>query len=247
MRPPFAPLLAAFVATAAQAANFTVDSTTDDVDTTPGDGVCATATATCTLRAAVQESNALAGQDTITLPAGVYVLSGAGFDEDLGATGDLDINDDLTIEGDFAPTTILDGNATDRVFDIGAGVTATISHLTVQNGDSPVHGGGVFNAGTLVLDHVSIRANRTSAEISAVSPGNGGGIYNDESGTLTITDSAITGNGNVNFGLGAAVFNEGAFTASNTTISGNVARSKLGFGRATVAAEAGRLGLHAAA
>ncbi|MDO8615675.1 MAG: CSLREA domain-containing protein [Dehalococcoidia bacterium] len=40
-------------------ATFTVDSTADAVDDAPGNGVCATAGAVCTLRAAVQETNAL--------------------------------------------------------------------------------------------------------------------------------------------------------------------------------------------
>ena len=40
------------------AATFTVNSATDAVDATPGDGVCATAGSVCTLRAAIQEANA---------------------------------------------------------------------------------------------------------------------------------------------------------------------------------------------
>ena len=56
-----------------QAASFSVNSTADAVDVTPGDGVCETVTfGECTLRAAVMEANALAGHDSITLPAGVY-------------------------------------------------------------------------------------------------------------------------------------------------------------------------------
>ncbi len=42
-------------------ATFTVDSTGDAGDATPGDGICATAGGACTLRAAVQESNTQAG------------------------------------------------------------------------------------------------------------------------------------------------------------------------------------------
>lgn len=58
-----------------QAATFTVNSTADVVDATPGDGVCATAGAVCTLRAATEEANALAGSDTINLPLGTYLLT----------------------------------------------------------------------------------------------------------------------------------------------------------------------------
>ena len=62
---------------------FSVDSTTDAVDAVPGDGVCATAATECTLRAAIMEANALPGPDAIVVPAGTYVLSIPGTDEDL--------------------------------------------------------------------------------------------------------------------------------------------------------------------
>ena len=39
----------------------TVNSTADGVDASPGNGVCATAGGQCTLRAAIQEANSLAG------------------------------------------------------------------------------------------------------------------------------------------------------------------------------------------
>src|SRR5690242_5131537 len=56
---------------AAHAASFVVDSFLDDPDADPADGVCATALAECTLRAAIEQANAIAGEaHTITLPAG---------------------------------------------------------------------------------------------------------------------------------------------------------------------------------
>lgn len=42
------------------AATLRVNSTADDPDVTPGDGLCATVAGVCTLRAAIQEANALA-------------------------------------------------------------------------------------------------------------------------------------------------------------------------------------------
>src|SRR6266478_3035039 len=59
----------------AEAATFTVNCTMDDVDAAPGDGICSTATGACTLRAAIQETNALPGPDSIMLPAGSYTLT----------------------------------------------------------------------------------------------------------------------------------------------------------------------------
>ncbi|MFK7980476.1 MAG: carbohydrate binding domain-containing protein, partial [Saprospiraceae bacterium] len=43
----------------------TVNSTGDEGDTNPGDGKCMTVNCDCTLRAAIEEANALAGKDTI--------------------------------------------------------------------------------------------------------------------------------------------------------------------------------------
>ena len=89
----------AAVAPAAQAASFVVSSTADAVDAVPRNGVCATGTGACSLRAAVQEANALVGLDTITVPPGVYELSVTGRNEDLSATGDLDVRSPLAIVG----------------------------------------------------------------------------------------------------------------------------------------------------
>ena len=86
---------------ASPTATFIVNSTVDAVDANPGDGVCETAvTAQCSLRAAVMEANALTGQDTITLPSNTYNLTISGEEEDLAETGDLDITDDLFLNGD---------------------------------------------------------------------------------------------------------------------------------------------------
>ena len=55
-----------------QAASFVVNSTADLPDANPGNGVCATGSGACTLRAAIMEANSSPGADTITIPAGVY-------------------------------------------------------------------------------------------------------------------------------------------------------------------------------
>ena len=58
--------------TVAAAATFIVNSVADAPDVNQGDGKCVTSSGACTLRAAVQEANALAGADTIRIPAGTY-------------------------------------------------------------------------------------------------------------------------------------------------------------------------------
>ena len=85
---------------AAAAGEFTVNSTADMLDADPGDGLCETdITGDCTLRAAVQEANALEGADTITIPAGEYKLTMEGAGEDDALSGDLDITRQVTITG----------------------------------------------------------------------------------------------------------------------------------------------------
>ncbi|MCB1589079.1 MAG: hypothetical protein KDI56_09260, partial [Xanthomonadales bacterium] len=101
----------------AWAASFIVDRLDDAVDQSPGDGQCLAATGGCTLRAAVQEGNALAGADEVILGAGTHTLSLAGADEDLGASGDLDISDALSISGVGTAATLIDASALDRVLD----------------------------------------------------------------------------------------------------------------------------------
>src|SRR3989441_11636576 len=102
----------------AAAATFTVNDTADAVDAVLGDGTCATAGNTCTLRAAIQEANAHTGADTIMVPAGTYLLTISGRGEDAAVTGDLDITDDVTITGAGATSTIVNGNGIDRAFEI---------------------------------------------------------------------------------------------------------------------------------
>ena len=149
---------------AAFAAEFVVDSTTDAPDATPGDGVCATPSGRCTLRAAVMQSNASPGKNTIRVPEGIYRLTVADVTPDndlppfLTASGDLDITNDVDIIGQGADETIVDGNQIDRVFDVppaGTNPTVTISGLTIRHGNPGIPpldtsffqggGGGVRN------------------------------------------------------------------------------------------------------
>src|SRR5215213_1678236 len=83
----------------ALAATFTVNQTTDVVDANTGDGVCDTNLAAaglqCSLRAAVQQANALpstaSAPHVINLPVGTFTLTIAGRDELGSATGDLNL------------------------------------------------------------------------------------------------------------------------------------------------------------
>ena len=202
---------------AVRAATFIVTSTADAADATPGDGVCATAAPTCTLRAAIQEANALSGADSITLPAGTYALTVTGTGEDAAATGDLDITGDLTITGATSGQTIISASGIDRVFDIFAPANVTLSRLTVQSGiasGSDGSGGGIRTAGTLTLTLATIKGNIASVD--------GGGLAVRTGGTARLTNVTVALNGASARGGGIANVG-GSLQLVNVTVSGNSA------------------------
>ncbi len=137
-----------------EAAGFTVDSTADASDANPGDGTCATAGGACTLRAAIEEANALAGSDSVSVPAGVYTLS----------LGQLTLASGLTLGGAGASSTIIDGNGLSRVLQTSGVVV--ISDLTIRNGsDAADYGaGGIYNGGTLTLNNTTVSGNSSTGE-----------------------------------------------------------------------------------
>jgi len=196
---------------------FAVNSGTDATDANPGNGVCETAPGNgiCTLRAAIQESNALAGADSITLPAGTYILSIAGVAEDASATGDLDIIGDLTINGAGSSTTIIDGAGLDRLIDVSAAAHVTIADITLRNAKiGGEAGAGIRTSGTLALIRSAVIGN-TAIE--------GGGIAN--TGVLTISDTSVSGNtatGDV-YSSAGGIANDGIATISRTIVSNNTA------------------------
>lgn len=202
----------ASVATA-YGSTFTVNSTTDAVDATPGDGICASAGGACTLRAAVQEANAHAGADVISLPAGVYLLTLFGSGEDLAATGDLDVSEALEVDGASADTTIIDGLNADRIFQTAAALT--LHDVTLRNGNAgSTPGGAVYASGG---DGTYLRA-RFEHNI-----GLPGGAIAQANANLTITDSSFAANASSSDGAGFVLAGTGALSITNTTFMSNFA------------------------
>lgn len=214
----------------AHAAAFTVNTTNDTVDATPGDGICADVNGDCSLRAAIREANALAGTDTVTVPAGTYTLTIAGVGEQQNATGDLDIRDSLNLVGADAASTIIQagtssgsaGNGIDRVLEVIGSITVNISDVTIRYGQlgGGAGGGGlsISSGGTTTLDECIVADNY----VSSVNFG-GGGIFL-AAGSLTINNSTIAGN--VHNNRGGGVFNDnggtgGAVIINNSTFSAN--------------------------
>ncbi|WP_376694929.1 choice-of-anchor Q domain-containing protein [Wenzhouxiangella sp. EGI_FJ10305] len=155
-----------------QAATFNVNSTTDAVDSNPGDGICETSSGSgdCTLRAAVMEANEAAGPHTIELPAGDFVLSIDDPANDDASAGDLDVLEETTIRGSGVENTRIDGDDTIRLFE--ASDVLRIEDATLQNGfagsSAAFRGGAVLASADLVLDQVQLIGNRANT---------GGAIY----------------------------------------------------------------------
>lgn len=213
-----------------RAATFTVTSTNDFVDAAPGDAICASANRVCTLRAAVQEANALPGEDSIVLPAGVYELTRRGRNEDGAASGDLDVTDDLVINGQTIRQTTINGYSNDRVIEVHAAAHLTISNLTITDGivESGQSGGGLSSAGTLTMSDVMVRGNRARRGDSGGSgPGDGGGL--DNRGTASLTKVMFVGNAasnagdNLYAGSGGGLHNTGTLTLTDVTFDSNQA------------------------
>ena len=218
------------------AATFVVNDTRDRVDSRPGNGVCRTSDGRCTLRAAVQEANASAGADVITLRAGTYMLTRAPVNDNDATTGDLDITGPLTING-VGALTIVDGGtppagsppdrtALDRLFEVHPNAGhVTLSAMTIREGWEAKEGGAILTRTTGTVRLVDVDVLRSVAGTA------GGGIYYDgyAGGTLVIERSTIAGNSTN--GEGGGVFmTSGRLTVSGTaldrgSISGNSARN----------------------
>jgi hypothetical protein len=230
--------LALLAAINAGAATFHVDIVIDSVDILPGDGLCADADGHCSLRAAVQETNARNGGDIVLLDAGTYLLMLPGTGEDAGLAGDLDIADALELHGAGAEATIIDGGALDRVLDLRGSTpnAVRLQELTVRNGflgtgagtDGSTGIGGIGGAGirvgagtTLAMSHVDIRDNHSANMFGAVAIDNAGCIEGDHVRIVGNTDLADVGSGDA---LSGGIETDGVDTClvlDDSEISGN--------------------------
>jgi uncharacterized repeat protein (TIGR01451 family) len=183
------------VTTTMDEVNGDTSSITALISSPGGDGI--------SLREAVIAANNTPGPDEIVLPAGTHTLSIAGTGEDTCATGDLDVTDDLTITGADQATTIIDGDAIDRVFHIAPSgpVLFDMSDVTIRNGNAGSNsGGGILNSqGAVTLEYCTITSNSAGGVgegLLGTSPGmggGGGGLYNDE-GSVTLANCTVSYN-----------------------------------------------------
>lgn len=218
--------------TSVYASVFAVNNPGDAGDSHPGDGICATATNVCTLRAAIEEANAHPGVDTITIPAMTIVIS-----KELATKFIYGVDTSVIIQGAGQNNTIIDGNKLTRVFYFEArSGTHTISDLTIRNGYNlnttdpnrwVKDGGCIFSEANLTLNNVTI----TNCQAYQ-----GGGIYGEHAfqGTLgwnipslTLHNVTLTGNRatspDYGYAGGGGLFSGSLLTADGLVISGNSA------------------------
>ncbi|MFK8114027.1 MAG: S8 family serine peptidase [Rubripirellula sp.] len=221
-----------------------VDTLLDAVDANIGDGVCSTVDGTCSLRAATQEANAATDARTIILGSGTHVLeipgqpsesvsfSSPNFQSGCGSdaaslqfsddeNGDLDLKGNVTIIGDTATDTVIDGGGFDRVFKVWPGATASLQSLGITGGRAPdLHaGGGILSSGVLSLNLVEVFGNETADGPYAL--GGGLAIWGERA---TITASSILDNTALG-GAGVFLCNAAEVTIEQSTIARNFAHN----------------------
>jgi predicted outer membrane repeat protein len=203
--------------------NFVVnvfDQDRDDVN--PGDTRCDTSSdpgQQCTLRAAVMESNALPGANSIQVPqanATIVLTQAPVAGPASAAHGDLDLTDAVTItgvSGSPALRPLVQSSTGDRIFNIAAaGDDVVISGLRLSGGTTSGSGGAirVVNANEVTIERVAMFGN--SADL-------GGGALSVAGGTVTLDQSDLYDN--VTTGEGAAIRNASELSISRSSVRGN--------------------------
>jgi hypothetical protein len=175
-----------------------VSSTGDGDDAFPGDGQCETAVGNgvCTLRAAIEESNAHAGTDGIffSIPTSDPGYSNGTWTIKLSKALP-NISDGVNINGPGGDKLIVFNNIFGlRVFNVTTSGTVNFSGLTISGGDiSNDNGAGIQNASTGTVNITNCTLYNNSC-FKNPQGGRGGGVYNATTGTVNITSSLVTGN-----------------------------------------------------
>ncbi len=207
-------------ASMAAAADFVVNNNGDAGDSSTLDEVCATAGGVCTLRAAVQQAEALSGADTVTVP-GMTITLGS----------QLSITKTMTLQGAGGRSTIITGTPGHILIGIGGG-DVQIRDLALQGASASTGGAGLaiqqsLNAAT-TLDRVRVVNNTLTGSSPAYAT-----VYLT-GGEMTVRDSEVSGNsvtttsGNAQ---GAGFYVLGATTrlnVVNSTIHANTATAGSG-------------------
>ncbi|MBS1795850.1 MAG: VCBS repeat-containing protein [Acidobacteria bacterium] len=131
--------------------------------------------------------------------------------------GELAVNKNLTILGMDANLTTVSANSASRVFTTSStGVfNVILQGLTIANGfPSGGAGGAISNNGNLTVSQCHVTNSLATL---------GGGIFNGNSGTLTVLNSTISNNTALNSDSGGGIDSRGALNVFISTVSGNSA------------------------
>ena len=194
-----------------------------------------------TLREAIEFANGRAGEQTITFQPSVFG-SGQTITLSVAGANQLEITDDLVINGSGADLLGISGNDNSRVFLIDDGdnnseIDVTIRGLTIRDGNTSAtnarfseSGAGIRNSEDLTLENVTVHSNRSDPFDGAFitdTGSSGGGLFH-ERGELEIIGSTFSENSGLNGG-GIQV-DSGSANIVNSTFSGNLARGVGGGG-----------------
>ncbi|HEV2170229.1 MAG TPA: choice-of-anchor Q domain-containing protein, partial [Candidatus Binatus sp.] len=170
-----------------------------------GDGLCTLrkAIANANSRSDTSKGDCVAGTGTDTI---AFSVSGTITIETVLPS----IQNTLAIDGTGQTITIDDGTGTLRLFNNNLAGSLTLNNLTLQNGNTGLNGGAVFNGHTLVVTNSTFVGNVAAS---------GGAIYNGPAGTMSVTNCTFSGNGGQ--GGGGAIRSDHGGTIVNSTFSGN--------------------------
>ena len=139
----------------------------------------------------------------------------------------LDINTNLNISGPGTTRLVVSGNHAVGDFDVASGVTATISGLTIEDGNAAYNGTPAYNpndisGGGAILNFGDVTiTDSTLSNNEATDNGSGGAIFNN-SGTVNLTDSTVSDNQTPgNNGNGIYNYFGGTLSITHSTVSNN--------------------------
>jgi CSLREA domain-containing protein len=199
---------------------FNVNTAADTDDAAAGNGTCADSGGNCSLRAAIQEANAHAGADMITFsPAlnGVPIQLTQVGDDNTAAQGDLDINSDITIVGNGAANTIIQGSS-------NAGFTGNMGDKIFG-----INQDGTFSTLNVSISGLTVRFTRNNNPTIGTFTETGGAmdIFLTGTGampgpTTTVTNCTFDSNANQNSYGGAINIDSGDLMAGTNIFRGTV-------------------------
>lgn len=145
----------------------------------------------------------------------------------------LTINKSLTIEGPGAANLTISRDQYAGYYSvvyIDPGANVTLRGLTITQGTGTEVNGTFYGGGVYVGAGATLSVTNSAISGNGTPAyGLGGGIYGE--GTILVTDSIISGNRagiNGSNGTGAGIFNSGSTSLINSTISGNWADTRYG-------------------